>query len=365
MSVGDGTLAPDGGAARPALRLRRSPVGPPLYWQVCERIEKMALAAPLADEAPLPPEAQLMARFGVSRGTLRRATEELARQGLLRIEPGRGTFVVQATRVRRAVWNELAKVARPDSRFDVDLDRFVPDFAGRERCDERLAGLDAYVAARTVLAAPDNSLEAFRAAALADGKRLVVPTYGMRRGFVLLDGRHVRPEDRSLAATLDGMERFGRPLNLAGLRSLRSVDLVASGAVAVTRSGIHLGSGDGFLDLEWGLLCHLGLAGPDTPVVASVHSCQVIDAPIRPGRHDVIVDLIVTPGRLLRCPPTFPKPAGLFFDELRVDPDRAGPYVRELLADRLVASVAALPGGALPGGGQPGGASTTTTTQAG
>ncbi|WP_375498746.1 GntR family transcriptional regulator [uncultured Jatrophihabitans sp.] len=41
-----------------------------------------------------------MERFGVSRGTLRRATDELARQGLLRIEPGRGTYVDQATKVR-------------------------------------------------------------------------------------------------------------------------------------------------------------------------------------------------------------------------------------------------------------------------
>jgi GntR family transcriptional regulator len=42
----------------------------------------------------LPSEADLVSDFGVSRTTARRALDELRRQGLVRREPGRGTFLV-------------------------------------------------------------------------------------------------------------------------------------------------------------------------------------------------------------------------------------------------------------------------------
>ena len=310
----------------------------PLYRQVCDAIESLAMAAPLGDESPLPPESELMAQLGVSRGTLRRATDELARQGLLQIQSGRGTFVDQAAKVRLLVWERLAVVARPDSRFDLDLSRFVPDFEGREGCDERLLALDAVTHARTIFVAPDNSLEAFRAQALAEGKRLLVPTYGTKRGFVLLEGGQIDATHVELAATLDGMERHGRILSLDDLRALGSVDLVLTGAVAVTTQGVHFGSGDGNLDLEWALLRHLGLVTAQTPLVVSVHDCQVLEAHVRPGPHDAVVDVIVTPTRVLNCAPALPKPDGIFWREIRGQAASSNPYVRELLARQQAAA---------------------------
>jgi 5-formyltetrahydrofolate cyclo-ligase len=325
--------APVTAAARS--RVRRDG-GPPLYRQVCDRIEALAMSADLGDERPLPPEGQLIARFGVSRGTLRRATDELARQGLLRVEPGRGTFVVQATKVRWLVWDRLLGVAKPDSRFDLDLSRFVPDFEGRERCDARLRALPAYTAASTVFLAPDNSLEAMRRYALDDGKAIVVPSYGLRRGLILLDPAALDgPADHRLAATLDGMEQLGRRLSLEEVRGLGPVGLVVSGAVAVTRRGLHFGGGDGFFDLEWGLLRHCGLVTSKTPVIVVAHDCQVLDADIRPGPHDAVADLVITPGGgVAACTPPLPKPDGIFWEEIRTTWASSGiPYVRELIAE--------------------------------
>lgn len=43
----------------------------------------------------LPTESELSLRFGVNRHTVRRALEELSREGLVRVEQGRGTFVAE------------------------------------------------------------------------------------------------------------------------------------------------------------------------------------------------------------------------------------------------------------------------------
>jgi DNA-binding transcriptional regulator YhcF (GntR family) len=221
----------------------------PLYERVRHVLERMALSRPLDDDTPLPPEPRLMEEFGVSRGTLRRAVEELTRDGLLSAEQGRGTYVNHEERVRRVVWQRLETVARPDSRFDLDLRRFVPDFADRERAEAAVVELEAWSASGTIFIAPDNSLEHLRELALEAGKRVLVPTFGLRRGFVLLDGGILDPGERALAATLDGMERFGRRFGPADVRSVQRVDAVVTGATAITVDGRHIGGGQRYLAL--------------------------------------------------------------------------------------------------------------------
>jgi 5-formyltetrahydrofolate cyclo-ligase len=322
----------DPDAPRPARSRRSAADGRPLYQQVLEAVEALAMRTELGDPSPLPPEARLMERFGVSRGTVRRAIEELVREGLLRIEPGRGTFVDQATKVRWLVWDRLLEVSVPDSRFHLDLARFVPDFDGRAAAEATLLALPSVAAATTVFLAPDNPLEGARRAVLDAGKRIVVPTFGLRRGMVLVDGAAITPADRALAATLDGMERFGTTIDLDGLRALGTVDLVVTGAVAMTARGLHFGGGDGYFDFEWALMRHLNLVSSITPVIAVVHDSQVLDADIRPGAHDAVADTIITPTRTITCSPALPKPDGILWDELHASGDDSIGYVRELRA---------------------------------
>lgn len=285
---------------RPGEHPALPPAAGPLYERVRDALERMALGRPLADHEPLPPEPRLMEQFGVSRGTLRRAVDELSRDGLLTAEQGRGTFVNQEERVRRVVWERLSAVARPDSRFDLDLRQFVPDYAGRERADAAIAELPSWRDASLLFIAPDNSLEALRERALRDERRILVPTFGLRRGFVLLDGSALGDAQRPLAATLDGMERLGRRIGPADLRTVRRVDAVITGATAVTVDGRHIGGGQRYLAVEWALMRELGVVDAAVPVVASVHDCQVIDDPIEVD-PDCVVDLIVTPTRVVRC----------------------------------------------------------------
>ncbi len=76
------------------------------------------------------------------------------------------------------------------------------------------------------------------------------------------------------------------------------------GSVAAARDGARLGKGGGFADLEFALASAAGLIGPDTLCVTTVHELQLVPAGTIPlTGHDVPVDLIVTPERIIDCRP--------------------------------------------------------------
>jgi GntR family phosphonate transport system transcriptional regulator len=79
------------GAARGAVR----GTGVALWRQIAGEIEAAIADGTLAPGSRLPTEAELAGRYGVNRHTVRRAMEELARDGQVRVEQGRGSFVAE------------------------------------------------------------------------------------------------------------------------------------------------------------------------------------------------------------------------------------------------------------------------------
>jgi GntR family transcriptional regulator, phosphonate transport system regulatory protein len=71
--------------------------GVTLWRQIVRMLEGEIAGGTFAVGTQLPTEAQLSARFGVNRHTVRRALEELSRQGLVQVEQGRGSFVAEDT----------------------------------------------------------------------------------------------------------------------------------------------------------------------------------------------------------------------------------------------------------------------------
>ncbi len=69
--------------------------GVSLWRQIAQSLEREIAAGLHRPGARLPTEAELTSRFGVNRHTVRRAMEELAGKGLIRIEQGRGSFVAE------------------------------------------------------------------------------------------------------------------------------------------------------------------------------------------------------------------------------------------------------------------------------
>ena len=77
---------------------------------------------------------------------------------------------------------------------------------------------------------------------------------------------------------------------------------MVTGCVAVDESGARLGKGGGFSDLELAVAADAGLVAEHTIVVTTVHELQVLAAGTVPTTgHDIHVDVVVTPERVLRC----------------------------------------------------------------
>ena len=51
--------------------------------------------------------------------------------------------------------------------------------------------------------------------------------------------------------------------------------MIVVGSVAVSEKGYRIGKGEGFADLEWGMMATMGAVKCDTIVVTIVHDCQV------------------------------------------------------------------------------------------
>jgi len=96
------------------------------------------------------------------------------------------------------------------------------------------------------------------------------------------------------------------------------------------RAGARLGKGGGFSDLEYALAWEAGLIGPDTAVATTVHEIQVLETDHIPmADHDLRLDLIVTPERVINCDGLRPAP-GLRWEKLTEEKIAAIPLLSAL-----------------------------------
>lgn len=236
--------------------------------------------------------------------------------------------------IRQQIWSRLKEVARPDSRFHLNFAEVIPDFVGSDRALDRLSALPFYRSGSYAFITPDNCLAELRSRMLADGQSMVMSTYGIYRGFVLLEPSMVPKGQEVFAGWLDGAEHFGRPITLAEIAERGSFDYMVTGASAVSLDGVRFGKGHGFFDMEWGMFTDIGIADEDTPIVAVVHDVQVVEDKLHPSPTDIIVDYIATPGTLHRVERKVPRPRGIKWELLDPQTIEATPPLQELHAIR-------------------------------
>ena len=204
--------------------------------------------------------------------------------------------------IRQQVWEQLRHVARPDSRFHWNFAEFIADYEGSEAGAERIQALSAWKASKLMFITPDNNVEGVRLRAMQDGKRFVMSTYGIARGFLYIDPATIDRTDYGWAATLDGMERFAHPIGLMDIAALGAFDLLITGASAVNMQGIRFGKGHGYFDLEWAMFSEMHCLTDHPLVVCAVHDCQVVDVELAASNFDTRVDMIITPTHTMTVP---------------------------------------------------------------
>ena len=190
----------------------------------------------------------------------------------------------------------------------------IPNFAGAEAAARLLTELPEWRAARRIKCNPDAPQRAVRLAALKEGKTVLmaVPRLRAERCFLRLDPDDLKGK-LAAAATIKGASTLGTPVSPA---QIGHIDLIVAGSVAVTPKGARLGKGGGYSDLEFALARAAGLVGEKTPVVTTIHELQVVDDRIPMTAHDVPLDVVVTPERVIRTGRRFAKPGGIIWEEL-------------------------------------------------
>eukprot|EP00434_Breviolum_minutum_P034013 symbB.v1.2.030101.t1/scaffold3351.1/size58635/3 len=247
-------------------------------------------------------------------------------------------------KIRQRIWdymeeNDIAANPRP-------VHHRIPNFVQAELTAKQVVKLPEFQNAKWVKVNPDRPQAEVRATVLRSGKMLLVPQPRLRTGFFsVLDPQKIPLEKYGYACTQAGVVEFGQPIDLdADLK----VDMVIIGSVAVNpANGARLGKGEGFAELEYGMLRLMGAVDDDTPVVSCIHDCQLVDD--IPAEkllcHDVPVDIICTPTQTIRVPRILPKPKGIYWDKL--SPQKLGSI---LILQKLKAKLERETGQALPSG---------------
>jgi GntR family transcriptional regulator len=196
----------------------------PLHAQVEDRLVQDMTGGALVPGTQLPSEDSLLARFGVSRTTVRTAIQNLVRRGLVEIRRGKGTFVT------------LPKITQELTA----LTGFVEDMAvlGREATarvlDRRAVEANAAVAEHLALAAGETVVRIQRVR-LADGVPLSFDETYLPRDL----GEQIMADDLETQPIFTLLEqKYGTPLTEAEYR----LEAVSADARVAKALGIAAGS---------------------------------------------------------------------------------------------------------------------------
>jgi 5-formyltetrahydrofolate cyclo-ligase len=216
--------------------------------------------------------------------------------------------------LRERIWQRID--SDPAVRTAVPPHGRIPGFQGAEEAAARLAQLDEWRGSRVLKLNPDTPQLPVRRRAIEQGKLcyMAVPKLASALPFIALEQRSLSVS-AELAASIEGSQRHGVPTRI---EDLQPVDLIVCGTVAVHPSGVRIGKGAGYADLEFALLAELGLVTEHTQIATTVHDVQVLEQPLPETTHDFRVDLIVTPTRVIRCPRAA-RPSGLIWEHLDAD----------------------------------------------
>ncbi|XP_055942347.1 methenyltetrahydrofolate synthase domain-containing protein-like isoform X1 [Argiope bruennichi] len=231
--------------------------------------------------------------------------------------------------IRQQIWSYLE--SNDIARFPRPVYNRIPNFEGAEIACNKVRELHEYQNAKVVKINPDSPQKPIRFLTLEDNKILLASTPRLRSGLL---NRIIPPENADkhtlqMCATSEGVKKFSVRLDL---NKKVKIDLLILGSVAVSLKGQRIGKGRGYADLGFAMMAAVGAVNSETTIVTVVHDCQVLRSiPDNLFKeHDVPVDIIVTPTRILRCEQKLPKPHRIIWPLLSEESIREIPILKKL-----------------------------------
>ncbi|XP_073321140.1 methenyltetrahydrofolate synthase domain-containing protein isoform X2 [Pagrus major] len=232
--------------------------------------------------------------------------------------------------IRQKVWDYIEE--KNLANFPRPVHNRIPNFKGAFTACAKVSELQVFTHTAEVKVDPDKPLEGARLAVLQAQKTLLVPTPRLRTGLFnkITPPQGANKEQLRICSSSQGVKDFSVPV---GLDAKVKVDLVVVGSVAVSEKGFRIGKGEGFADMEYGMMASMGAVNESTVVVSIVHDCQVLDIPEElMDSHDLSVDYILTPTRLIKTNCQLPKPQGIIWTKLDTEKLERIPILKKLRA---------------------------------
>ncbi|XP_053276086.1 methenyltetrahydrofolate synthase domain-containing protein isoform X2 [Pleuronectes platessa] len=230
--------------------------------------------------------------------------------------------------IRQRVWDYIEE--KNLANFPRPVHNRIPNFKGASQACDRLADLQEFKSSQTVKVNPDTPQKQARFVTLEAQKTLLVPTPRLRTGLFnkITPPEGANKEQLRVCSSSQGVRDFSVPV---GLDAKVKVDLLVVGSVAVSEKGFRIGKGEGYADLEYGMMASMGAVDESTVVVTVVHDCQVLDIPEElMESHDLTVDYILTPTRVIKTNCKSPKPQGIIWTKLDIEKLEKIPILKEL-----------------------------------
>lgn len=237
--------------------------------------------------------------------------------------------MVERRSVREALRNYVWRIMEEDgiARFPRPAFGRIPNFVGAEEAASRLVSTDMFRNARVVKVNPDSPQRPVREAVLRRGKLLIMPTPRISKGFLLINPREVPTNSYGYASTISGAFKYGKEVEP---ENLPEIDLIVAGSTVVSIYGERLGKGEGYSELEYGILVEYGKLRPDIPIATTVHDVQVINNHIPLEPWDFTVDYIFTPTREIKALGGKVRPPGILWEYLNDEKLNTIPLLKRL-----------------------------------
>ncbi len=228
--------------------------------------------------------------------------------------------------IREKIWKlmEEKKIARFPGAFGR-----IPNFEGAEKTGENLFNLEIWKKAKFIKSNPDSPQRIIRERALIEGKivYMAVPKLREIKCFIKLDPKKIK--NPKFASTIKGAFKLGEPVHPS---AIEKIDLIIAGSVALNLDGKRLGKGGGYSDLEYAIGRHFGFLSEDTKIITTVHEIQIIEKDIPFLPHDIPVDYIITPERVIKTNSKLKKPEGIYKEYLTPEKISSIPILKEIIS---------------------------------